>query len=76
MTDESPQEFSPSCPFPLGDHDTVQLAHGGGRLMRGLIEGMFLPAFAAGPILLPSALIICTERLSSIVTWESLADLC
>ena len=35
--------------MPLGDHDTVQLAHGGGgRLMRGLIEGMFLPAFAAG----------------------------
>jgi hydrogenase expression/formation protein HypE len=32
--------------MPLGGHDTVQLAHGGGgRLMRGLIEGLFLPAF-------------------------------
>ncbi|NQU21391.1 MAG: hydrogenase expression/formation protein HypE [Candidatus Nealsonbacteria bacterium] len=37
--------------MPLGDHTTVQLAHGGGgRLMRGLIEGMFLPAFAAGSV--------------------------
>lgn len=49
MNDETPQEFSPSCPVLPGDHDTVQMAHGGGgRLMRGLIEGMFLPAFAAG----------------------------
>ena len=38
-----------SCPLPLDDHATVQLAHGGGgRLMRGLIEGLFLPAFAGG----------------------------
>jgi hydrogenase expression/formation protein HypE len=48
MNDETRKEFSLSCPLPLGDYDTVQLAHGGGgRLMRGLIEGMFLPAFAA-----------------------------
>ncbi|MHC4176601.1 MAG: hydrogenase expression/formation protein HypE [Planctomycetota bacterium] len=48
MNEETPQELSLSCPVPLGDHDTVQMAHGGGgRLMRGLIEGMFLPAFAA-----------------------------
>jgi hydrogenase expression/formation protein HypE len=39
-------EFNLSCPVPLSDHATVQLAHGGGgRLMRDLIEGLFLPAF-------------------------------
>ncbi len=38
-----------SCPIPYGDYATVQLAHGGGgRLMRKLIESLFLPAF--GPI--------------------------
>ena len=42
-------DFQLNCPVPLSDHATVQLAHGGGgRLMRDLIEGMFLPAFAAG----------------------------
>jgi len=46
MSDESPKDFALRCPVPLGDHDTVQLAHGGGgRLMQGLIEGLFLPAF-------------------------------
>ncbi|MEN6459411.1 MAG: hydrogenase expression/formation protein HypE [Thermoguttaceae bacterium] len=40
-------QFSPSCPIPPSDHATVQLAHGGGgRLMRGLIEKLFLPAFS------------------------------
>jgi hydrogenase expression/formation protein HypE len=35
-----------SCPAPLGRHATVQLAHGGGgRLMRELIEHLFIPAF-------------------------------
>jgi len=39
-----------SCPTPLGQHETVQLAHGGGgRLMRGLIEGMLLPKFGTAP---------------------------
>ena len=39
-------EFNLSCPAPLSDHATVQLAHGGGgRLMRNLIESMFRPAF-------------------------------
>lgn len=34
--------------MPLDLHTTVQMAHGGGgRLMRGLIERVFLPAFAA-----------------------------
>jgi hydrogenase expression/formation protein HypE len=48
MQEQSPNDFSLSCPIPLGDHSTVQLAHGGGgRLMRGLIEGLFLPKFHA-----------------------------
>jgi len=35
-----------SCPIPLSDYPTVQLAHGGGgRLSQRLIEGMFVPAF-------------------------------
>ncbi len=39
-------EFVLSCPMSLR-HTTVQLAHGGGgRLMRELIEQLFLPAFA------------------------------
>jgi hydrogenase expression/formation protein HypE len=34
------------CPTPLARHTTIQLAHGGGgRLMRELIEQIFLPAF-------------------------------
>ncbi|RMF09049.1 MAG: hydrogenase expression/formation protein HypE [Candidatus Neomarinimicrobiota bacterium] len=35
-----------SCPVPILDHDTVQLAHGaGGRLSAQLIEKLFLPRF-------------------------------
>jgi len=38
--------FSQSCPIPLTDHQTIQLAHGGGgRLMHQLIEQLFLPLF-------------------------------
>lgn len=49
MSAEGPSGVRWSCPIPLSDHATVQLAHGGGgRLMRGLIEGLFLPAFAGG----------------------------
>jgi hydrogenase expression/formation protein HypE len=49
MSDVRPKEFGLCCPIPLSQHTTVQLAHGGGgRLMRGLIEGLFLPAFTAG----------------------------
>ncbi len=37
-----------TCPAPLSRYDTVQLAHGGGgQLMRNLVEGLFLPQFAA-----------------------------
>ena len=43
-----PDPLNLVCPVPKGDHATVQMAHGGGgRLMQALIEGMFLPAFAA-----------------------------
>ena len=46
MTDKPIDLQSPSCPAPLGQHDTVQLAHGGGgRLMRNLIEDLLLPQF-------------------------------
>jgi len=48
MSMDPPREFNLSCPVPLELHATVQMAHGGGgRLMRGLIERLFLPAFAA-----------------------------
>jgi hydrogenase expression/formation protein HypE len=39
-------DFRLICPLPLPGNGTVQLAHGGGgRLMRALIERMFIPAF-------------------------------
>jgi len=48
MAVPTPDPFQLSCPVPLDIHTTVQMAHGGGgRLMRGLIERMLLPAFAA-----------------------------
>ncbi len=35
-----------SCPLPIMDHDTIQLAHGsGGRLSAELIDRLFLPRF-------------------------------
>jgi hydrogenase expression/formation protein HypE len=38
--------FNLDCPLPLVP-DTIQMAHGGGgRVMRGLIENLLLPAFA------------------------------
>ena len=41
--------FALACPRPLR-HDSVQLAHGGGgRLMKELIEGLFLPILGADP---------------------------
>ena len=49
MSDGLPEDFNLSCPIPLDGHATVQMAHGGGgRLMQGLIEGMFLRAFGRG----------------------------
>lgn len=39
-----PEDFS--CPLPIMDHDTIQLAHGsGGKLSADLIEKLFLPRF-------------------------------
>ncbi|MFQ6612911.1 MAG: hydrogenase expression/formation protein HypE [Fidelibacterota bacterium] len=44
MKDFSPESFS--CPLPIMDHDTIQLAHGaGGKLSSQLIETLFLPRF-------------------------------
>ena len=46
MSAQLPDALQLSCPLPLDQHATVQMAHGGGgRFMRALIEGMFLPAF-------------------------------
>lgn len=42
-----PVDYTLSCPMPLADDATIQLAHGGGgRLMRELIEELFIPAFS------------------------------
>jgi len=42
-------DVTPSCPAPVRRHAKVQLAHGGGgRLMRELIEELFLPRLASG----------------------------
>lgn len=34
-----------ACPLPLADYPTVMMAHGGGKLMRQMIEQMFVPGF-------------------------------
>jgi len=40
------QSFSLACPIPIAEYPEVQMAHGGGgRLMRALIEKMFMAAF-------------------------------
>ncbi len=42
----TPADFSGSCPIPISDYPTVQMAHGGGgRLSQMLIEKLFVPAF-------------------------------
>lgn len=44
MTGKFPEALS--CPLPIMDHDTIQLAHGaGGRLSFELIDKLFLPRF-------------------------------
>jgi hydrogenase expression/formation protein HypE len=44
--DKAPPSFSGSCPLPVSDYPSVQLAHGGGgRLSQMLIEKVFLEAF-------------------------------
>ncbi len=51
MTDN--KSFEPACPLPITDKKTVQLAHGGGgRLMRDLIQEVFVRAFH-NPMLAP-----------------------
>lgn len=40
----NPEDFS--CPLPILEHDTIQLAHGsGGKLSADLIDRLFLPRF-------------------------------
>lgn len=47
------QSFEPACPLPMSDKKTVQLAHGGGgRLMRELIQDVFVRTFD-NPLLAP-----------------------
>ncbi|HPP54117.1 MAG TPA: hydrogenase expression/formation protein HypE [Thermoguttaceae bacterium] len=47
MAEKEEQAFS--CPLPIAEYERVQLAHGGGgRMMRQLVEGFFLPAFGIG----------------------------
>ncbi len=46
MTSKSQLPDALSCPLPIMDHDTIQLAHGaGGKLSAMLIEKLFLPRF-------------------------------
>lgn len=43
------QEFNLNCPIPIQQYPQILLAHGGGgKLMRQLIEKMFLPVFNSG----------------------------
>jgi len=45
--DDGDIAFGGSCPLPLTDYPTIQMAHGGGgKLTNMLIESLFLPAFA------------------------------
>ena len=44
MTDLNPEDFT--CPLPIMDYETIQLAHGsGGRLSAELVSRFFLPRF-------------------------------
>jgi len=46
MSDSPEPFFAPACPFPIQEYPRVLLAHGGGgKLMRQLIDHLFLPAF-------------------------------
>ncbi|MBN2291656.1 MAG: hydrogenase expression/formation protein HypE, partial [Pirellulales bacterium] len=48
MSNQPPDPANLSCPVPRDDHTSVQMAHGGGgRMMKALIEELFLPEFNA-----------------------------
>ena len=48
MSVQPPGPANLSCPLPGGDHNSVQMAHGGGgRMMKALIETLFLSEFNA-----------------------------
>ncbi|HLA84057.1 MAG TPA: hydrogenase expression/formation protein HypE [Thermoguttaceae bacterium] len=54
MNVDQPDGYAFHCPVPRENHATVQMAHGGGgRVMRRLIEGFFLPAFGSDPAVNP-----------------------
>ena len=41
-----PEDFQPSCPLPIQDYPTIQMAHGGGgSVMHQLLEKIIVPAF-------------------------------
>jgi hydrogenase expression/formation protein HypE len=53
MTVHDNRPFEPACPLPISAKNTVQLAHGGGgRLMKELIQDVFVRAFH-NPMLAP-----------------------
>jgi len=46
-TSPGPDFAGAACPIPIAEHETIQLAHGGGgRLTKTLIETIFVPQFA------------------------------
>ncbi len=48
MPTQPPDPANLSCPVPRDDHTSVQMAHGGGgRMMKALIDSVFLPEFNA-----------------------------
>jgi len=48
VSDPRPDFSDMSCPLPILDHDTIQLAHGaGGRLSADLIDKLILPRFSS-----------------------------
>ncbi len=59
-------DFTLNCPVPIGEHATVQLAHGGGgRLMKKLIDEVFLAAFGAERLAAEAASPTATRRVDA-----------
>ncbi len=47
----SPKSFAVQCPLPVSEHETVQLAHGGGgKLMHRLLEEIVIPTFGSAQL--------------------------
>ena len=48
MSMQLPDPAKLNCSVPRDDHTSIQMSHGGGgRMMKALIEGLFLPEFKA-----------------------------